>query len=445
MAKHWSDMSKDERASTSQTKKEYNKSTGQERYAEGGELEHKSLANNFDQKWSELSQSDSQKMKAEYGSKQGWQDAKARSQGFTNEQARRDNSGERHLNNNPGYVTPSTPSAQTQNSQALNNEHSPKANDVGAQAKPTPSYRTFEAGSKEQKDYNLTRGKEAMKPTEFSYNFGLSNDPNKSMEDIRGDYMAIAMNERLFGAPEGRDLYKEAGLKNPNTFLNEYRNGSTFDKDRFNAKFGSGTEDDSWDVYDKAQHAMGKVYSGGGWGYADTMDRATFNLDPDGYAKENPELFGDRASGERGYNPNDDEFRATYDYSTKIPVMRNSTTDGIWAKNLEDSMGQSIEDMNKNINPNSGIDYSMGYSERSGGSDYGVYRRASLTEEQDPDSVRDKGNIDELHRSGNYGQGFYEKMANDPIQNLYDPHGHFTNYDFTPYKKGGSKYSGLYR
>jgi len=87
------------------------------------------MSNNFDQKWSELSKSDSQKMKAEYGSKQGWQDAKARSQEFTNEQERRGNTGERHLKNNPGYVAPLTPPPKetaTSTNTAPTNEYTSK-------------------------------------------------------------------------------------------------------------------------------------------------------------------------------------------------------------------------------------------------------------------------------------------------------------------------------
>lgn len=40
---------------------------------------------NFDKKWSELSQEDSKAMKAKYGSKQAWQDAKAKAEGYKNE------------------------------------------------------------------------------------------------------------------------------------------------------------------------------------------------------------------------------------------------------------------------------------------------------------------------------------------------------------------------
>ena len=47
---------------------------------------------NFGSKWSELSAEDKQKAKDQYGSKQSWQDAKARSQGYANEQERRGNS-----------------------------------------------------------------------------------------------------------------------------------------------------------------------------------------------------------------------------------------------------------------------------------------------------------------------------------------------------------------
>ena len=41
MAKSWADMSKAEREAAGGNKKAYNKSTGQERYAPGGELAHK--------------------------------------------------------------------------------------------------------------------------------------------------------------------------------------------------------------------------------------------------------------------------------------------------------------------------------------------------------------------------------------------------------------------
>lgn len=364
-------------------------------------------------------------MKEKYKNKQGWQDAKARSQGYKNEQERRGNSGERYLANNPDYVAPSTTpfnkktgasnntgsqassstqqssasTAPTQNSQALNNEHSPKANDVGAQAKPA------------------------------SNNFNLSSDPNDSYEDIQKKYQAIYRNEKLYGVAEGRDVYAEAGLRNP-SFLY-----STNSRKEFKEKYGGDIQD--------AFRAMGYHDDGygNGWHKPDTLDKATFNLDPDGYGKENPNMFG---SGKDGYNPNNEQFRATYDYSTETPVMRNTTTDGVHARNLEKRMGSSIEDMNKKINPNSGIDYSKGLATRQGEDDYQLYRRASQTYAQNPDSRRDKGFIDRLHKSGNYGQGFFEKMANNPLQNLYDPHGHFANFDFTPYKKGGSKYSGRY-
>ena len=64
---------------------------------------------NFGSKWSELSAEDKQKAKDQYGSKQSWQDAKARSQGYANEQERRGNSGERQAANNPSPSTPQEP------------------------------------------------------------------------------------------------------------------------------------------------------------------------------------------------------------------------------------------------------------------------------------------------------------------------------------------------
>ena len=112
MAKSWANMSKDER-SNYEGKKAYNKQHGLERYAEGGELEHKSdtyvppssantnannqnssssssssdnsYQNNFDKKWSEKSNKEKKASKQEYGNKQSWQDAKAKAQGYQNE------------------------------------------------------------------------------------------------------------------------------------------------------------------------------------------------------------------------------------------------------------------------------------------------------------------------------------------------------------------------
>ena len=60
-------------------------------------------------KWSELSKKEKKQAKNQHGSKQGWQDAKAKSQGFKNEQDRRGNSGERHQANNTPSPSPSRP------------------------------------------------------------------------------------------------------------------------------------------------------------------------------------------------------------------------------------------------------------------------------------------------------------------------------------------------
>ena len=87
------------------------------------------MANNFDKKWSQLSKADKSAMRDEYDNKQGWQDAKARSQGFTNEQERRGNTGERHLKNNSEYVAPSTPPPKetaTSTNTAPTNEYTEK-------------------------------------------------------------------------------------------------------------------------------------------------------------------------------------------------------------------------------------------------------------------------------------------------------------------------------
>ena len=54
----------------------------------------------FSKKWSELRPDQQEAAKKEFGSKQAWQDAKARSKGYKDEQDRRGNSGERHEANN---------------------------------------------------------------------------------------------------------------------------------------------------------------------------------------------------------------------------------------------------------------------------------------------------------------------------------------------------------
>ena len=64
---------------------------------------------NFDKKWSQLSGDESRAMKEKYGSRDAWQKAKSKAQS--------------HQGGSP-------------NGQALNNEHSPKANDVGNASKP---------------------------------------------------------------------------------------------------------------------------------------------------------------------------------------------------------------------------------------------------------------------------------------------------------------------
>ena len=60
-------------------------------------------------KWSELTKKEKKQAKKQHGSKQGWQDAKAKSLGFKNEQDRRGNSGERHQANNTPSPSPSQP------------------------------------------------------------------------------------------------------------------------------------------------------------------------------------------------------------------------------------------------------------------------------------------------------------------------------------------------
>ena len=67
---------------------------------------------NFNKKWSELSGDESRAMKEKYGSRSAWQEAKSKAQS--------------HQAGN---------GSAAQNDKALNNEHTPKANDVGSQSK----------------------------------------------------------------------------------------------------------------------------------------------------------------------------------------------------------------------------------------------------------------------------------------------------------------------
>jgi len=366
MAKTWEEMSRGddgERAATGMTKKEYNRATGQGRYAEGGELAHRSLA----------------KEKAQT------------------------------------YNT---------NASALNNEHSPKANDVGAQAK----------------------------PAEYTYDFGLSNNPNADPDKIREDYLAIYRNSRLFGGTGGKDPYSTAGLKNP-TWVGEEWN--QLGAEGFNQKYGATEEqralkpgdENLWEVYDAAQEATGKSKQGGGWGVPNTMDRATFNLDPDAYMQENPELFGS------GYgNPNDEEFKKNFDYTTRTPVYRNSISGGGPGGNIEQAYGASVEELNKGYVPDSKIDFSQSMSTRQGHNDLYKFKEASKPEPADKNSTEWKQwnkyrNYIDGWDERTYGQGFYERLADRPQDfrdNMYDPHGQFTNFNPTEYQKGGSKYSGMY-
>jgi len=67
------------------------------------------MANNFDKKWSELSQADSIKMKEKYGSKGSWQDAKARSMNYADHEARREAKQERRAARNPDTQASTSP------------------------------------------------------------------------------------------------------------------------------------------------------------------------------------------------------------------------------------------------------------------------------------------------------------------------------------------------
>ena len=79
---------------------------------------------NFNKKWSELSKDESRAMKEKYGSRSAWQEAKSKAQS--------------HQAGN---------GSAAQNGQALNNEHTPKANDVGAQSKPAAAQSQYGAST----------------------------------------------------------------------------------------------------------------------------------------------------------------------------------------------------------------------------------------------------------------------------------------------------------
>ena len=119
----------------------------------------------FDSKWSELSADQRSAAKDKHGSRESWQNAKARAQGF---QDRSDFEKQRSAPpapptaQNTNQVQHAAPPPETKafatpkpstNGQALNNEHSPKANNVGNAAK--PSVTPQESGYAKLKDYNL--------------------------------------------------------------------------------------------------------------------------------------------------------------------------------------------------------------------------------------------------------------------------------------------------
>lgn len=407
MAKTWEEMSKEERLNAGGNKKSYNKATGQERYAEGGELADR----------------------AGYG---GRIDADPGTS-FTMDYVDSDTDGVDDRNQKmPGgrdlfaKRSQAKEKAQTYNTNAsaLNNEHSPKANDVGAQAK----------------------------PAEYTYDFGLSNNPNADPDKVKEDYQAIYRNSRLMGGTGGKDPYSTAGLKNPNWVSEEW---NQLGAEGFNQKYGATEEqralksgdENLWEVYHAAQEAQGMVRHGGGWSAPNTMDRATFNSNPDAYMQENPELFGS------GYgNPNDEEFKKNFDYTTRTPVYRNAGAGMGPGGNIEQQLGASMEDLNKGYVPDSKIDFSQDMSTRQGWNDMYKFNQASKAAPEDRQSREyeqwsDYRSTIDSNEQGTYGQGFYEKLANknqDYRDNMYDPHGHFTNFNPADYQKGGSKYSGMY-
>jgi len=188
-----------------------------------------------------------------------------------------------------------------------------------------------------EKAQTYSSNNESTAPATSSSNFNLSSDPNDSYEDIQKKYQTIYRNEKIFGNPEGRDVYAESGLRNP-SFLYDTPPGTGMND--WSNKYGGDRNE--------AFRAMGYHHNGynDGWHKPDTLDRGTFNLDPDAYGNKAPEIFG-----EGGKNPNDPDYNKTYDYSTQIPIMSNWGESGQRKMELEKNYGGKIEDLNKELYP----------------------------------------------------------------------------------------------
>lgn len=303
----------------------------------------------FNKKWSELSKQERKHIKKTYGTnaKQQWQDAKARSKGFKNEQDRRGNSGKLNKANNPSK------SAST----------------------PTPT-----ASPSPQAPQKIAKG-----GNDLHTRLGLNADGNASYEDTRSKYQNIDRNRRMYGPAAGRDIYAEAGLKNPQEFNNEWKK----DPNAFRQKYGVKSIEEVWAATGMVQNESG------GWGTVKTLDKATINLDPEAY-------------GKLGQQVNDEEFKKTFDYSSPATIQVNALggkSYGTEKNKLENQYGVSLNEYNKGINPNDGTNYNHSPTQRQGRMDYFI------------DTVANKYNEPWAHRRNElrgdnyeYGKGYYEQI-----------------------------------
>ena len=214
---------------------------------------------------------------------------------------------------------------------------------------------------------------------------GLNADGNASYEDTRSKYQNIYRNARMYGPAKGRDIYAEAGLKNPQEFNNEWRK----DPNAFRQKYGVKSIEEVWAATGKVQNEIG------GWGVPDTLDRGTINLDPEAY-------------GKLGQQVNDEEFKKTFDYSSPATIQVNAlggSAYGTEKDKLENQYGVSLNEYNRGINPNDDTNYNHSPTQRQGRMDYFI------------DTVANKYNEPWAHRRNElrgdnyeYGKGYYEQI-----------------------------------
>ena len=343
----------------------------------------------FDKKWSELTRQERQAAKNQWGenTKQNWQDAKARSKGFKNEQDRRGNSGERHRTNNPDSVnenssqsTTTTTTATTNNTENTTSAANNNAANNNQQASATASTESSPAAS----STNQT-------PTDNTAHnlhtrLGLNTDKNASYEDTIGKYQNIYRNARAHGVAL-TDLYAKAGLKNPEEYKKEWQQNPN----AFRSKYGV-------ENFGEVMKATGHVELDnlkGSWRKPDTLDKATINLDPEAF-------------GELGKQVNDKKYQQNFDFSTPAPIQVNALGGkayGAEKNKLEKQYGVSLNQYNRSINPNDDTNYNHSPSQRQGHMDYFI------------DTIANKYNEPWAFRRAElrgdnyeYGKGYYEQV-----------------------------------